>query len=99
MKKLLRKDKINRNSAFVYELRRFILKNILKNDNVPVTLKWKASLKLSKMPKGGSFVVLCNRCVFTGRRKRFNKFYNFSRLMFLKFVRFGSLSGLKKSTW
>jgi ribosomal protein S14 len=99
MKKLLRKDKINRNFAFIHELPRFILKNILKNGNVPVILKWKALLKLSKMPKGGSYVVLCNRCVFTGRRKRFNKCYNFSRLMFLKFARFGFLSGLKKSTW
>lgn len=99
MKKQVRKDKINRNLVFIYEIKRFILKNIVKNTNFSVVIRWKALLKRAKMSKGGSFTVLCNRCIITGRRKRINKLYSFSRIMFLKLVRFGHLSCLKKSSW
>ena len=99
MKKLLRKDISNRDLLLVHEIKRFILKNISKNDNISMILKWKSSLKTSQMHKRSSSTVFCNRCIFTGRRKRINKFFSFSRLMFLRFVRCGYLGGLKKSSW
>lgn len=99
MKKLLRKDIKNRNFLFIYETKRFVLKNIVKNNNFSVIIRWKAALKIAEMLKGGSPTVFCNRCIITGRRKRINKFYSFSRIMFLKLARFGYFSGLKKSSW
>jgi ribosomal protein S14 len=99
MKKQVRKDRLNRNLLFIDEIKRFLLKNIVKNNNFSVLIRWKAVLKIAKMLKGGSSTVFCNRCILTGRRKRINKFYSFSRIMFLKLVRFGHLSSLKKSSW
>jgi ribosomal protein S14 len=99
MNKQVRKDKINRNLLVLYETKRFLLKNIVKNNNFSVLIRWKAVLIIAKMLKGGSSTVSCNRCILTGRRKRINKFYSFSRIMFLKLVRFGHLSSLKKSSW
>lgn len=99
MKKLVRKDHINRNLLFIDETKRFILKSVIKNSNFSVVTRWKAVLKITGMLKGGSHTVFCNRCLITGRRKRINKFYSFSRILFLKLARFGYFSGLKKSTW
>lgn len=99
MKKLVRKDHINRNLLFINETKRFILKSVVKNSNFSVIIRWKAVLKIAEMLKGGSPTVFCNRCIITGRRKRINKFYSFSRIIFLKLARFGYFSGLKKSSW
>jgi ribosomal protein S14 len=99
MDKLIRKDKKNRMYLYKYEIKRFILKNIIRNNNFSLVVKCKAHLMLLQMPKEGTTTTFSNRCIFTGRRKRINKFYSFSRIMFLKLVRFGYLSGLKKSSW
>jgi small subunit ribosomal protein S14 len=99
MKKQVRKDKINRNLLFLNEIKRFLLKNIVKNNNISIYIRWKAELTIANMPKGGSSTVYCNRCIITGRRKRINKFYSFSRIMFLRLARFGYLCSLKKSSW
>lgn len=99
MKKLVRKDKKNRNLLFLDENKRFLLKNIVKNNNLSILIRWKALITISKMPKEGSSTVSCNRCILTGRRKRINKFYSFSRIIFLRLVRFGYLCSLKKSSW
>jgi ribosomal protein S14 len=99
MKKLVKKDKKNRNCLFDAEIKRFILKNIMKNNNFSMILRLKALLKLSEELKKSSSIFFVNRCVFTGRRKRINKFYSFSRIMFLKLARFGYISGLKKASW
>jgi ribosomal protein S14 len=99
MKKLVRKDQINRNLLFLHETKRFILKSVIKNSNFSVIIRWKAVLKIADMLKKGSSTVFCNRCIITGRRKRINKSYSFSRIMFLRLARFGYFSGLKKSSW
>jgi ribosomal protein S14 len=99
MKKLVKKDKKNRNYLLNDEIKRFLLKNIMKNKNFSVILRWKALLKLSKELKRSSSIFFVNRCIFTGRRKRINKFYSFSRIIFLKLARFGHISGLKKASW
>lgn len=99
MFKLLKKDKKNRLYLFKYEIKRFIFKNLLKNDNFSISIKCRAHLQRSKMPKKGIFIVSCNRCILSARRKRLNSFFSFSRIMFLKLVRFGYLSGLTKASW
>ena len=99
MKKLIRKDNINRNKMYEYQTKRFVLKNIAKNKNFSITIRWKALLQLSKISKKSASTYYVNRCVLTGRKKRINKFYSFSRIMFLKLTRFGYINGLKKSSW
>lgn len=84
---------------FQDETKRFVLKNIILNTNLVKSTRWKASKKLTKMLKMSSSVYYVNRCILTGRRKRINKLYSFSRIMFLRLVRFGYLNGLKKSSW
>jgi len=99
MKKLTRKDNYKRKYILKNETSYFILKNITNNLNFIPKIRWKASLVVSKTFKNSNTQSILNRCIVTSRKKRINKLYSFSRIMFLKFARFGYFHGLKKSTW
>ena len=99
MKKLLKKDNYKRQQLLKKEINHFILKNIANSLIFTPKLRWSAALQLSKKFKSTNLQSLVNRCIITSRKKRINKLYSFSRIMFLKLARFGYLTGLKKSTW
>nr|BBC77498.1 ribosomal protein S14 [Nitzschia sp. PL3-2] len=99
MKKLFAKDKENRKIVKQSELDHFILKQISMNSNFLKTIRWNAIYKLSDFDKKGSKTVLSNRCVKTINKKTFHNFTNFSRTVFLKLVKLGQISGLRKSSW
>jgi ribosomal protein S14 len=99
MKKLFAKDKENRKIVKQLELKHFILKQISTNSNFLKAVRWNALHKLSNLPKKSSKTVLSNRCVKTINKKTFHKFTNFSRTVFLKLVKSGHISGLRKSSW
>lgn len=99
MKKLFAKDKRNRKIVKQLELEQFILKQISTNSNFLRTTRWNALYKLSNLSKNGSKTTLSNRCVKTINKKTFHKFTNFSRTVFLKLVKSGYISGMRKSSW
>ena len=99
MKKLFSKDIKNRQTVKQLELERFVLKQISTNSNFLKTVRWNAIFKLSNTSKEGSKTVLSNRCVKTINKKTFHNFTNFSRTVFLKLVKAGQISGMRKSSW
>lgn len=99
MKKLVQKDKKNRLNLNRIETKKFILKTIIKNMNFSDLVRWNAVFKLTSLPSNNSLTVTTNRCILTGRKKRINKLYKFSRITFLKLVRSGEISGVKKISW
>jgi ribosomal protein S14 len=99
MKKLFAKDRRNRQSIKQLELKRFILKQISTNSNFLKPIQWNASNKLSNLSKNNSKVVVSNRCIKTTNKKTFHKFTSFSRTVFLKLVKLGNISYLRKSSW
>jgi len=99
MKKLFAKDKRNRKIVKQLELKHFILKQISTNSNFLKTTRWNALHKLSNIPKSSSKTVISNRCVQTINKKTFHKFSNFSRTVYLKLVKSGYISGIRKSSW
>ena len=99
MKKLFVKDRKNRKNIKQSELKRFILKQISTNSNFFKIIRWNALYKLSSISKKNSKTIISNRCVQTKSRKTFHKFSNFSRIVFLKLVRSGYISGIRKSSW
>lgn len=98
MKKLFAKDKENRQAVKQLELKQFILKQISTNSNFIKTVRWNALYELNRT-KEGSKTVLSNRCVKTINKKTFHKFSNLSRTVFLKLVKSGQISGMRKSSW
>ena len=99
MKKLITKDKKTRKTIKLLELDQFILKQILTNTNFIKTTRWNALFKLTNTPNKSSRTFISNRCTETINKKRFNKFTNFSRIVFLKLAKSGYISGLRKSSW
>lgn len=99
MKKLFSKDKKNRTSVKKQELKTFILKQIVKNLNFSKITRWKANYKLFHLKKNVSKTHLSNRCIKTINKKTFHKFSSFSRMVFLKLVKSGMVSGMRKSSW
>lgn len=99
MKKLIQKDKKLRNTISINETKHFILKSIVKNLNFFILIRWKAFLKLKELAQGASKISLTNRCLSSINKKRFNKLTSFSRHIFLKNIRAGSVNGIKKSSW
>lgn len=99
MKKLLIKDKKNRQFIKELELKRFILKQIFTNSNFLKTTQWNANNKLANLSKKKSKTKLSNRCVKTINKKTFHNFTNFSRTLFLKLAKLGKISYLRKSSW
>jgi ribosomal protein S14 len=99
MKKIFAKDRKNRKTVKQLELEHFILKQISTNLNFLKTVRWNALHKLSDLSKRSSKTVLSNRCVKTINKKTFHKFTNFSRTVFLKLVKSGHISGMRKSSW
>jgi ribosomal protein S14 len=98
MKKLVEKDKSKRKLFFDSEIKRVILKSITRNQNLTNRIRWVANLYLSDMLVNSSKVRQVNRCIITGRKSKVRGCYKFSRLVFLRMVRNGLISGLKKST-
>lgn len=99
MKKLFAKDRENRKTIKQLELEHFVLKQISTNSNFLKTTRWNALHKLLNMPKKGSKTIVSNRCIQTINKKTFNKFTSFSRTVFLKLVKSGYISGMRKSSW
>jgi ribosomal protein S14 len=100
MRKHNKKDKKRRTSFSPQELNQILLKTIVLNENLSRVIKWNAVLKSSNLSNNQNKVRFVSRCLFTNRKAKFNRtFKKFSRLSFIRFARFGYISGLKKSSW
>lgn len=99
MKKLLEKDKKLRKKLKTIDNQHFILKSIVKNFNFFTLVRWNAFLKLKQLSQQNSKISTTNRCLLSINKKRFNKLTGFSRQIFLRTVRAGEVSGVRKSSW
>ena len=99
MKKLHKKDKNNRYKLNLNELTNFILKVVSKNTRIFKFTRWNLLIKTNSIIFYNSKRFLINCCILTNRKKFFNKSFRISRLIFLKIVRFGFISGISKASW
>ena len=99
MKNQVYKDKRKRKFSFESENKQFILKSIYKNTNISKTIRWNSGLKFTELSTSDFTNSAVDRCIMTGRRKKINKAFKFSRISFLKMARTGSVAGLRKVTW
>jgi len=99
MKKLVRKDQDSRQSYFFYEYSKFILAYSLKNAMLSNFVRTNLFLQMLNLPRKSSVTRHVSRCIVTGRRKRINKLFSFSRLALSRFFRSRLLFPLRKSKW
>ncbi len=79
--------------------RRAALKEIANDRDRPMEERFKARLKLAKLPRNSSATRLHNRCRLTGRPHGYYRKLKMSRIALRELGGQGQIPGLVKSSW
>ncbi len=82
-----------------YAAKRAELNEIIHDQERPMEERFKASLKLAKLPRNSSATRLHNRCQLTGRPHAYYRKLKLSRIMLRELGAQGQIPGLVKSSW
>ena len=82
-----------------YAEKRSVLKAAAKDENLTVEERFKARLKLAKLPRNSSATRLHSRCLVTGRPKAFYRKLKMSRIALRDLASRGEIPGMVKSSW
>lgn len=82
-----------------YAKKRLALKEIAKNDALPMEQRFKATLALAKLPRNSSASRLHNRCEVSGRPKAYYRKLRMSRIALRDLASQGQIPGMVKSSW
>ncbi len=82
-----------------YAAKREALKEIAANQDLPMEERFKARLKLAKLPRNSSATRLHNRCQVTGRPKAYYRKLKMSRIALRDLASKGEIPGMVKSSW
>ncbi len=82
-----------------YAAKRAALKEIANNQDLPMEERFKARLKLAKLPRNSSATRLHNRCQVTGRPKGYYRKLKVSRIALRQLASDGMVPGMVKSSW
>ncbi|GKY88477.1 30S ribosomal protein S14 [Sinisalibacter aestuarii] len=82
-----------------YASRRAALKEVISDQERPMEERFRASLKLAKLPRNSSATRLHNRCQLTGRPHAYYRKLKVSRIALRELGSHGQIPGLVKSSW
>ena len=75
------------------------LKKIISNKKLPLDERFKAQLKLSKLPRNSAKTRIRNRCEITGRPHGVYRKLKISRIALRELAHKGKIPGMTKSSW
>ena len=82
-----------------YSAKRKKLKAIIMNKKLSLEERFKAQVKLSKMPRNSSKIRIRNRCEITGRPHGVYRKLRISRIALRELALKGRIPGMTKSSW
>ena len=82
-----------------YAAKRAALKEIAANNDLPMEERFKARLKLAKLPRNSSATRLNNRCQVSGRPRGYYRKLKMSRIALRDLASRGEIPGMVKSSW
>ena len=82
-----------------YATKRAELKGIARDEARPMEERFKAQLKLAKLPRNSSATRLHNRCQLTGRPHAYYRKLKVSRIALRELGSSGQIPGMVKSSW
>jgi len=97
LKNIFIKDKKKRKIFLKNYIKKQCLKSILYNENLPLQIRWQASVLQYKLKI--SISKLKKRCILTNRSHSTISNFKLSRIQLRKLVSSGLISGLTKSSW
>jgi small subunit ribosomal protein S14 len=98
-KSMVEREKKRQKLVDQYASKRAALKVIANDETKPMEERFKARLKLAKLPRNSSAVRLHNRCQLTGRPHAYYRKLKVSRIMLRELGSMGQIPGLVKSSW
>ena len=101
---MAKKSVINRNKKRIalqlkFASKRKELKKIVMNRKLNLEERFKAQMKLSKLPKNSSKTRIKNRCEITGRAHGVYRKLKISRITLRQLSLSGKIPGMIKSSW
>ena len=75
------------------------LKKIINNKKLPLEERFKAQLKLAKIPRNSARIRIRNRCEISGRPHGVNRKLKISRIALRDLALNGKIPGMTKSSW
>jgi len=82
-----------------FEKKRSELKKIIKNKKLTLDERFKAQLKLAKIPRNSAKIRIRNRCEITGRPHGVYRKLKISRIALRELASSGKIPGMTKSSW
>ena len=82
-----------------FSKKREALKKIIKNKKLPLSERFAAQLKITKLPKNSARARIRNRCEITGRPHGVYRKLRISRIALRDLASKGKIPGMTKSSW
>ncbi|MCG6902892.1 MAG: 30S ribosomal protein S14 [Rhodobacter sp.] len=98
-KAMIEREKKRQKLVDQYASKRAALKEIVNDESKPMEDRFRASLKLAKLPRNSSATRLHNRCQLTGRPHAYYRKLKVSRIALRELGSLGQIPGLVKSSW
>ena len=98
-KAMIEREKKRQKLVEQYAAKRAALKEIINDEAKPMEERFRASLKLAKLPRNSSATRLHNRCQLTGRPHAYYRKLKISRIALRDLGSAGQLPGVVKSSW
>ena len=96
---MLEREKKRQKLVAKYATKRAELKEIASDESKPMEERFRARLKLAKLPRNSSATRLHNRCQVSGRPKAYYRKLKMSRIALRDLASFGQIPGMVKSSW
>jgi small subunit ribosomal protein S14 len=96
---MVEREKKRQKLVAQYAAKRAALKEIAANQDLPMEERFKARLKLAKLPRNSSPTRIHNRCRVSGRPKGYYRKLQMSRIALRELGNLGLLPGVVKSSW
>ena len=96
---MVEREKKRRKLVEKYAAKRAELKEIANDDSRPMEERFRARLKLAKLPRNSAPTRLHNRCRVSGRPKGYYRKLKMSRIALRDLASFGQIPGMVKSSW
>jgi len=98
-KAMIEREKKRQKLVEKYAAKRAELKEIANDESKPMEERFKARLKLAKLPRNSAPTRLHNRCQLTGRPHAYYRKLKVSRIALRDLASNGKAPGMVKSSW
>ncbi len=98
-KAMIEREKKRQALVDKFAAKRAALKEIANDESKPMEERFKARLKLAKLPRNSSPTRLHNRCQLTGRPHAYYRKLKMSRIALRELGSAGQVPGMVKSSW